>query len=497
MRQAEAELNRRMSATTAPAVVWARADGSAAAMPKDRAVLAVVPHGHGIKLPANATAVELPIKCFRVLHPDRKARYRVLRGGRGSAKSWSIARVLILAALSSRIRVLCAREFQKSIAESAHRLLADQIESLGLGRWFDVKAQSITSHTGSEFLFEGVFANANKLKSLEGINICWIEEAATISNSSLEILIPTIRAAGSFFIINFNPEGIDDPVYKRFVISPPPDSLVDHLTFRDNPWFPDELRKEMEYLRGVDMDAFQHVWEGECRRQSDAQVFKGKYVVQEFQPAEGWDGPYLGVDFGFSQDPTTLVKCWVENYRRLYIEYEAYGIGVDIDKTPELFAPVPGATEHVIRADSARPETISYLRQHGFPQMAGVDKGPNSVEEGIRFLRQFEQIVIHPRCTHAQEEARLYSFKVDRLTGDVLPDLVDRHNHIWDAVRYALAPLIKAGGAGNALFLYLKGALAQRQQAEATAAKPPREQLPGARVTSLTTTETGWDKPWR
>jgi phage terminase large subunit len=142
------------------------------------------------------------------------------------------------------------------------------------------------------------------------------------------------------------------------------------------------------------------------------------------------------------QDPTTLVKAWVCG-RTLYIEHEVYAVGCDIDKTPALFDTVPGARRHTIRADSARPETISYMRQHGYQHVEGAAKWPGSIEDGIAFIRQFERVAIHPRCTHAAEELRLYSYKVDKLSGDVLPDVVDQHNHCIDALRYALSPLIK------------------------------------------------------
>ena len=155
-----------------------------------------------------------------------------------------------------------------------------------------------------------------------------------------------------------------------------------------------------------------------------------------------WSGPYFGGDWGFAQDPTALVKMWVyENV--LYIEYEAYAIGRDIDKTPALFELVPGSDKEIIRADSARPETISYMQQHGYPRMRACEKWKGCVEDGIAHIRSYERIVIHPRCTHAQQEARLYSFKVDRLTGNVMAEAEDRHNHIWDSVRYGLEPVIK------------------------------------------------------
>jgi phage terminase large subunit len=496
-RLAEGLLKRTTTAT--PRVVWCGLNQTPKkfaemlaswAPPAGARLLAVLPHGHGAKLPAYAEAVLLPPKCFKALHPQHRVRHRALYGGRGAgAKSVSVATVLILHALTKPIRVLCAREFMKSIAESSHKLLTMRIDELKLGPYFDVKNTSITSTAGGEFIFEGLFANISKIKSLVGVSICWVEEAATISANSWEVLEPTIRDADSAIWSVFNPQSETDPTYRRYVVSPPPRSIVVKLTCEDNPWFPQALQEHREYLLKVDPDACAHIFGGEPKQQSEAQIFKNKFVIEPFTPAQGWTGPYYGSDFGFSADPSTLVKCWVAD-KKLYVEYEAYGMRVDTDRLPELFATVPGAVgTAIIRADSARPETISYLKRHGYPEMRGVEKWPNSIEEGIRFLRSFEQIVVHPRCIHTAEEMRLYSFKVDRLTGDVLTDIVDRSNHCIDAIRYALAPLIKVGG-GFGIFQWF-----QQQQGAQQAAKVPHDKQPGAVLTELRTRTGGWNLP--
>lgn len=475
--RAEAVLAAQESAATAPAVLWSRIGESpqSFAIRVEAArgrVLAVVPAGFSV--PAAVTPVELPAALHALLHPSRKARYRIAYGGRGAGKSHAIARALIVRAVSSPARTLCAREIQHSIRESVHRLLADTVTRLGLARWFDVGVATIRSHTGAEFIFEGLFANQNKIRSLENVSTCWVEEAAKVSEASWEILIPTVRAPGSEFLINFNPESEDDPTWRRFVVAQPPATLVEHVTYADNPFFPPELEAEREYLQRVDPDAHAHIWLGLPRALSDAQVFKGKYCVEEFTPGPGWDGPYLGADWGFAQDPTVLVRAWIAE-RTLYIEHEAYGIGVDIDKTPELFDRVPDARKYVIRADSARPETVSYMRAHGYPRVESVSKWPGSVEDGVAHLRQYERIVVHPRCAHTADEMRLYSYKVDRLTSDVLPDLVDAHNHVIDALRYALSPLIRLPpGQGFVTFMREKveAHRAQQSQAATTPAAP-------------------------
>jgi len=257
------------------------------------------------------------------------------------------------------------------------------------------------------------------------------------------------------------------------------------VTFDDNPWFPEPLQLERDYLRRVDHDAYRHVWLGECRTMSDAQVFKGKYVVEEFEPAAHWSGPHFGADWGFSQDPTTLVKAWVHD-RVLYVEYEAYGVGIDIDRTPQMFDAVPGARNYTIRADSARPETISFMQRNGYGFMQSVAKWSGSVEDGIAHIRSYERVVIHPRCTHAIEEFRLYSFKVDKLSGDIQPVPADRHNHVIDALRYALTSMIKSTGAVGLIEFWKRDAAKQQQK------KIELKNRPGVIVTELTSP---WQQP--
>jgi phage terminase large subunit len=372
-------------------------------------------------------------------------RYIVLYGGRDAAKSWSIARTLLVMAEGRPLRVLCCREIQGSIKESAYRLLADQVHLLDLVDAFSVGADRITGRNDSEFFFEGLRFNANKIRSYEGIDIVWVEEAQSVSERSWEELIPTIRKPASRFYISYNPMTDSDPVHARFIAQPRADVLARKVSWRDNPYHSAEMEAERVWLLKTDPDAHAHVWEGEFQTHSDAQVFKGKYSIEAFEPTQGWSGPYFGADWGFSSDPTALVKCWVHE-RSLCIEHEAYAVKCDLDKTPELFGRIDGSEREIIRADSARPETISYMKQHGFPRMEGVEKWKGSVEDGIAHLRSYERIVVHPRCTHTAQEMRLYSYKVDRLSGNVMADVVDKNNHCIDALRYACLPLIKRKG---------------------------------------------------
>lgn len=375
---------------------------------------------------------------------DTPARYKVWYGGRGSGKSWCVARLLIALAYQRPVRILCAREFQVSIADSVHRLLSDQIDTLKLREFFTITKTAIKSHCGGEFIFKGLRHNINEIKSLEGIDVCWVEEAQHVSKYSWSVLIPTIRKAGSEIWVTFNPDLASDETYQRFVVNPPPDALVQCVNYDINPWFSDTLFAEMDYCRRVDIDAYRNIWLGEPRAISNAVVFRGKYRVDRF------DAPpdtrfFYGADWGFSQDPTVLVRCYIVD-RTLYIDHESWGIGVEIDATPALFDRIPDARRWPIQADSARPETISAVRRAGFAIFA-ARKWPGSVEDGIAYLRQFETIVVHERCVHVLDELGRYAYKTDRITGEVLPDLIDKHNHCIDALRYSLSDYIATGPA--------------------------------------------------
>jgi phage terminase large subunit len=382
---------------------------------------------------------EIPEKLRFLFEPHR---YKVVHGGRGGAKSWSMARALLIRSLTTQTRVLCARELQVSITDSVHQLLSSQIEALGYSPFFHVTRSSIRcTVSGSEFIFAGIRSNITKIKSMEGIDVAWVEEAEAVSKESWSVLVPTIRKEGSEIWVSFNPDLETDDTYRRFIKSPPPAAKVVEIGWQDNPWFPETLRAEKDHLYSVDADAAAHIWGGKTRSLSDALVLAGKVSVEPFEPAADWDGPYQGADWGFANDPTVLIRCWVHE-DRLYIEHEAYGVGVEITDTPALFDTVPSGRKYVTRADNARPETISHMRGNGYAKMVAAKKGPGSVEDGVAHLRGYAKIVIHPRCRHAIDESRLWSYKKNK-AGDVLPILIDKHDHCWDSARYALEPIMK------------------------------------------------------
>lgn len=370
---------------------------------------------------------------------EGEARYRAAYGGRGSAKSHSFAMALVIKARERPLRILCAREVQKSIRDSVKRLLDDKIEECGFGPHFDSIDTEIRGSNGSLIVFAGLRTNPDAVKSMEGFDIAWVEEANRVSKRSLELLIPTIRKPGSEIWFSWNPEKPTDPVDVMFrgEGGPPPRSIVRSVNFDANPWFPEVLRDDMEWDRRRDPEKYAHVWLGEYVRNSEARVFQN-WKVEEFETPEGARF-YFGADWGFSVDPTVLVRCFIVG-RTLFVDQEAYKVGCEIDRTPALFDTIPGSRRWPITADSSRPETIDYMQRHGYGNVGPALKGAGSVEDGIEFLKSYD-IVVHPRCRHTSDELTFYSWKVDPQTGDVLPVLADKHNHVIDALRYAVEGL--------------------------------------------------------
>ncbi len=384
------------------------------------------------------TNVELPEKLLFFL--SEKARYKIAYGGRGSGKSWAAARCLIVLAVQSKIRVLCTRQLQTSIANSVHKLLSDSIQELGLSEYFEITRDAIRCNNGSEFFFKGIQNNINEIKSIEGIDYCWVEEAQSVSENSWEVLIPTIRKENSEIWVTFNPDRDEDATYQRFVISPSPDAISQFVNYSENPWFPEVLRKEMEYCKDVDYGKYEHIWLGKTVINTEAQVYNGKFELKDFETPE--DAVfYYGADWGFANDPTALNRCFIKD-QCLYIDYESGGVGVEFEDLPALFDKVPESRNWEIRCDCARPETISYMSRHGFRTVA-CPKWNGSVEDGIEYIRSFRRIYVHPRCKHTYEEFKFYSYKQDKNTGDILPKVLDKDNHYLDALRYALNPYIQ------------------------------------------------------
>lgn len=395
----------------------------------------------------NQATIDLPRKIVQTFAPARgSVQYRVLHGGRGSGKSFGAAKMAAIWGYIDPLRVLCTREFQASIKESFHAELKAAIASEPwLEAHYDVGVDYLRGKNGTEFVFRGLRHNVGSIKSLAKIDLTIVEEAEDVPEQSWLALEATVfRQPKSELWAIYNPRLNGSPVDLRFRKNPPPNAIVTEVNYSDNPFFPaglETLRKR-EQTR-LDPSTYSHIWEGAYLENSDRQVFAGKIHVEAFEPGNVWSGPYYGGDFGFSQDPTSAVEVWIAG-DDIYIRREAFKTGLELDDTSSFVtSAIPGFDREVSRWDNSRPESISHLKRHGLPRATACDKWPGSVEDGIAFLRSFRRIVIHPDCVNMQREARLYSYKVDRHTGDITTGIVDAHNHGWDAVRYAVGPMIR------------------------------------------------------
>lgn len=363
-------------------------------------------------------------------------RHYAFYGGRGGAKSQHIAKALALITNVKEKRVVCARQFQSSLRESSKEIIERKIASLGLSNNYrSTETDIVHKHTGSRFIFIGLDRNPHAVKSLEGADICWVEEASAISKTSLSILIPTVRAIGSSFIWSWNPDQPEDPVdeYFRGPVTPP-DSYICEVTYNDNPFFyMSELPQEMEFQKSKNFKEYEHIWLGHYDSTYTGRVFTNVSVGRvEIGPN---DFPLYGLDFGFGSDPSSIVRIYVLWERGVvYVAGEKTGV-VDLKDLPALLDCVVEDRDDLITADSSQPQTIGYLRDAGF-NIVGAVKAPGSVKTGIGWLRGFH-IVIDPDCPNVRIEAKKYVWKSDKRKKTILSEPIDAHNHSWDAIRYA------------------------------------------------------------
>lgn len=402
-----------------------------------------------------------------VLNPDHKlycllhtqAPYKIFWGGRGAAKSWGIAEALIRKASAANITVLCAREVMKTIKDSSHKLLSDMITRLGMDSWFTKGAETITSRSGATFIFKGLRGNEAGIRGAEGVDICWVDEAQSVAESSWRSLIPTLRKDTVELWVSFNLIDEADATYQRFVSKPPTGAIVHKILYLDNPYLSAKSRQDMEDDKARDFHMYEHIWLGLALKISDAIILNKKYVVRAFDD-DLWKKAFrlhYGADFGFANDPSTLIRYFPieedeDGKRRLYVSHEAYGTHVELDEMPEFYDSVPGSRDWPIGADCSRPETISHLRRRGF-NIYGAEKWDGCVKDGIAHLRGFDEIVIHPRCTETAKEARYWRYKTDPKQVDangnekVLPIVLPGNDHCWDGIRYGLDGYIQRSGA--------------------------------------------------
>jgi phage terminase large subunit len=352
--------------------------------------------------------------------------------------------------MNSASRIVCIREYQRSLAQSVKLLIEDKIEQFGVAsRFHNTRDRIEVLDRGGIpqglIIFQGMQNHtAETIKSLEGFDVAYVEEAQSLSMRSFTMLRPTIRKSKSELWFAYNPRSMDDPVdvFFRTGATDRTDTIFVHANYNNNPWFPDDLRADMEYDKRRDPERYAHVWLGKYQQHSEARVFHNWRVGDEHEFSSDPKTRYhFGADWGFAKDPTVLIRCYTKG-RTLYVDREAYAIGCEIDRTPALFDQLENgqARKWRIIADSARPETISYMSKHGYPRMVPAKKGKGSVEDGVEFLKSYD-VVVHPQCRHTIDELTTYSYKVDRQTEEVLPILQDDKNHVIDALRYAVESL--------------------------------------------------------
>ena len=380
--------------------------------------------------------------------PRGSVSYRALYGGRGSGKSYSAALVAAVWGYVEKLRVLCVREFQNSIAQSFYAELKAAIEAhWWLAEHYELQRDRIIGKNGTEFMFKGLHSNPTAIKSLAKIDLTIVEEAEDIPEESwLQLEATVLRQPKSEIIALWNPRKKGSPVDHRFRTHPPKDAIIAEINFDDNPFFPDGLRKLCERQREIlDYGTWAHVWLGKYRENSHAQIFNGRFEQKEFTPGPTWKGPYQGGDWGYSQDPTAMIRAWIHD-DCLWIEYEAGGVGIELDDVPKVAAQIPDFHRFDAFWDSAQPAMISHVKRHGLHRTKDVVKKKGSVEDGIQFIRSFRRVYIHPRCKETLNEFENYSWKIDRNAVDprtgqnlILDVPVDEFNHYVDALRYALS----------------------------------------------------------
>lgn len=386
--------------------------------------------------------------------------YRCAHGGRGSGKTMTFAKMLCVQVLSFAAQgsvgvALCGREFMNSLDDSTLAEIKAAIASEPelLQPWFDVGEKYVRTKGlpgRVDFLFVGLRHNLDSLKSKARVLITWIDEAENVSEVAYRKLLATVMRFGGEVWLTWNPESPESATHMRFRQNKSDRILIEEVNWNDNPWFPPGLERERLDDLMYRADTYHHVWEGEFLTMTEAQVFSGKFRSEEMEP-EPNATPYFGLDFGFSNDPFAAVRVYKMG-RTLLWRREAYSRGVMIHKLGGEVA--KGVGEDVARydviADSSRPDDIAYLKQpinasggsFQLPRIKGSVKGKGSVESGVEFIKSHEN-VIHPSCVNTLKEFKLYQYKVDRQSGQILPVLMDANNHALDAGRYCLEPVMR------------------------------------------------------
>jgi phage terminase large subunit len=390
------------------------------------------------------TTAHFPPK-MRVLFD--KHRYKVFHGGRGSGKSWAFARALLIQAAAEPLRVLCCREVQRSIKQSVHQLLKDQIQELGFGYLYDVTETAIRCKNGSEFYFAGLASHtAESIKSYEGIDRVWIEEGATVSKKSLDILIPTIRKPKSEIWISFNPDLETDEIYQRFVVQPPDDCVVVQVNFNDNPWLPDVLDKERIHCQVHRPKEYDWIWLGKARVVAEGAIYADEFqqLVEEHRITRVSHDPVLKthvvMDLGWA-DSMSLIMVQRSGSELRIIDYieESYKTldyySDQLKQRPYNWGTVFMPHDAVARDFKTGKSAAELMTQLGWT-ISVVPMG--EVEGGIRVAR-----LAFPRCWFDKEKAarlleclKRYRRSINATTGQPQGPLHDDASHGADAFRY-------------------------------------------------------------
>lgn len=373
--------------------------------------------------------IEIPQEFERLFDTDW--REAAVWGGRFSMKSHTVARYLLIRARMAKTRILCAREFQNSISESSHQLLADLIKQYNLNDFVVTENSIINKLNGSDFIFKGLRRNEQSIKSIEGIDIAWVEEAQTISKESIEVLTPTIRKEGSQIIYTYNRLLEDDPVHQRLVIEGRPNTLLINVNYDiaiKYGFMPDVIRNEMEDDKKNRPSLYKHKWLGEPSS-LERKVYKDWKFIEEL-PHEARLVKY-GLDFGYTNDPTAVVAIYEYN-GGFILDEVLYQKGLSNKQIADVLKGVPSAP---IIADSAEPKSIDELRLYGLTVLS-AQKGQDSVRQGIQFVQR-QRISVTKRSFYLTEEYNKYMWKMDR-DGKIINVPEDQYNHALDALRYAL-----------------------------------------------------------
>lgn len=394
--------------------------------------------------------LEFPGKLRFLFQP---ARVKGAYGGRGSGKSWGFARALLVIGAGKKIRVLCAREVQKSIQQSVHQLLCDQIASLGLEQFYDVLQTEIRGKNGTEFYFAGLSnETADSLKSFEGVTHCWVEEAQSISKRSWDILIPTIRADDSEIWITYNPQLESDETHQRFAINPPPDCVMVEMNYCDNPYFPSVLEKERAHAEiTMRKEDYRHIWLGQCKPAVEGAIYFGSMSaaiaagrIREV-PHDGSLKTHVVFDLGMADSMTLIlvqkvaseirVIHYIEGNQRILADYSAELRALRLDDQPMNWGTVylPHDGFHV-RHQTGKDDA-SIMRGFGWT----VQQVPNmGVNTGIDRAREvFPRVYFHKTRTERLVEClKRYRWNISQKTGEAQHPLHDEFSHGADAYRY-------------------------------------------------------------